>query len=90
MKAAAVGEDVWITVQDEGIGLSQEQQQHVFDRFWRADEARGIRKDGVGLGLAICREIIRAHGGEMSVVSTPDQGSAFSLRLPLRVLRDFA
>jgi len=79
------GNDVWIEVRDDGIGLDAEQQQRIFERFWRADKARGIRTGGAGLGLAICHEIARAHGGQIKVVSQPGHGATFRLCLPAQI-----
>lgn len=77
--------DVWIEIEDDGIGLNAEQQQRVFERFWRADKARAIRTGGAGLGLAICHEIVRAHGGQIKVSSHPGRGSTFRLCLPAQI-----
>jgi two-component system sensor histidine kinase BaeS len=71
-----------ITVTDNGSGISPDDLDHVFDRFWRADGARSRATGGRGLGLAISREIVYAHGGELSAVSTLGEGSAFTVRLP--------
>jgi heavy metal sensor kinase len=79
------GNDVWIEVRDDGIGLDAEQQQLIFERFWRADKARGIRTGGAGLGLAICHEIARAHGGQIKVISQPGHGTTFRLCLPAQI-----
>lgn len=76
------GNDVWIEINDDGIGLDAEQQQRIFERFWRADKARNIRTGGAGLGLAICREIVRAHGGQIQVSSTPGAGTTFRVCFP--------
>lgn len=77
--------EVWIEVCDDGIGLDVEHQQHVFERFWRADEARNVRSGGAGLGLAICREIVRAHGGRITFNSSPGRGSSFRICFPVRI-----
>jgi signal transduction histidine kinase len=79
------GSDVWIEIRDDGIGLDTEQQQRIFERFWRADNARCIRTGGAGLGLAICHEIARAHGGQIQVTSQPGHGTAFRLCLPAQI-----
>lgn len=79
------GNDVWIEIRDDGIGLDTEQKQHIFERFWRADKARSIRTGGAGLGLAICHEIVRAHGGQIKVNSQPGSGSTFRLCLPAQI-----
>ena len=74
--------EVGITVADTGPGISPEDREHLFDRFYRVDSARGRGVGGSGLGLAICREIALAHGGHIWVDSERGRGSAFSLALP--------
>jgi signal transduction histidine kinase len=76
------GAQVQISVADNGPGLTPEAQAHVFDRFWRADEARNRDQGGSGLGLAICRGIVEAHGGRIWVESQPNAGTAFIFELP--------
>ncbi len=71
------------SVADTGIGISQEDIPHVFDRFWRADKARSREEGGAGLGLSIAKWIIDMHGGSISVRSELGKGSVFSIRLPL-------
>jgi heavy metal sensor kinase len=75
-------ENVCIEVRDYGIGISLEQQAKVFERFWRADKARSIRSGGAGLGLAICKGIAAAHGGQVNLTSAPNEGSCFKVSLP--------
>ncbi|MBI5566038.1 MAG: HAMP domain-containing histidine kinase [Chloroflexi bacterium] len=72
-----------VTVCDTGVGIAPEHLPHVFDRFYRVDESRSS-KDGMGLGLAIVHSIAHAHGGTVTVDSTPGQGSAFNVELPAR------
>ncbi len=72
-----------ITVADTGIGVAEEELQRIFDRFYRADQARSGRADGHGLGLSIARIIIRAHGGQIEVQSKKGTGSRFHILLPL-------
>jgi len=74
---------VRVSVTDNGSGLSPEAQQHVFDRFWRADAGRSRDRGGSGLGLAISRGIILAHGGQIWVESAPGQGATFTFELPV-------
>ena len=74
-----------IAVRDEGEGIAAEHLPHVFERFYRADGARGRASGGTGLGLAIARAICRAHGGDIEVRSTPGQGSTFIATLPSEV-----
>ena len=75
----------WATLQvsDTGIGLSGEEQERIFQRFYRAVEARSHGKGGAGLGLCIVRSIAEAHGGRIEVKSTTGQGSTFTVLLPL-------
>ncbi len=77
---AAEDETVAIAVRDTGPGLSREECERVFDRFFRAPGTDGV--PGVGLGLAIVSAIAGAHGGSVSVESAPGEGSTFVLRLP--------
>ncbi|WP_182353732.1 MtrAB system histidine kinase MtrB [Flaviflexus huanghaiensis] len=73
---------VGVRVVDNGIGMSQEQADHVFDRFWRADAARVRKAGGTGLGLTIAREDAILHGGEIRVWGVLGEGSSFLLILP--------
>ncbi len=72
---------ILITVYDTGPGIAADQLPFVFDRFWRADKVRSREGGGTGLGLAIAREIAQSHGAELSVRSSVDQGSTFSIHL---------
>ena len=73
---------VALTVRDYGIGMSQQDVNHVFDRFWRADPSRKRTLGGTGLGLAISLEDATLHSGWLQVWSMPGQGSSFRLTLP--------
>jgi signal transduction histidine kinase len=74
-----------ISVSDNGVGIPPEEQAHIFDEFGRARRAGNHRKkQGAGLGLAITRRVVEAHGGEISVNSKFNQGSTFTISLPLR------
>lgn len=73
---------VAIMVQDHGIGISDEQIRHVFDRFWRADSSRVRKSGGTGLGLTIAREDAQIHGGTLEVAGELGVGSTFLLTLP--------
>jgi signal transduction histidine kinase len=72
-----------ITVADSGIGISESDLPHIFDRFWRADKVRSRETDGAGLGLSIARWIVDQHLGTIEVESRPGRGSRFSARIPL-------
>jgi len=74
---------VVLDVIDDGPGMTAEQAQHVFDRFYRADAARTRASGGAGLGLAIVAGLVEAHSGEVSVTSVPGRGADFTVKLPL-------
>jgi two-component system sensor histidine kinase MtrB len=81
---AGDAEAVAVTVRDTGVGMTREQSEHVFDRFWRADPARARTTGGSGLGLAISLEDAHLHGGWLEVWSRPTHGASFRLTLPRR------
>lgn len=72
---------VLCTVQDNGLGIPLEHQEHLFDLYYQGKKSRHLR--GIGLGLYLCRQIVQAHGGEIGVVSAPEQGATFWLTLPI-------
>lgn len=80
--ARVAGDWVEISVTDEGIGIRLEEIPHLFERFRQIDREQ-LEQQGVGLGLAIARELIRLHGGEITVESIYGAGSCFTIRLPL-------
>jgi heavy metal sensor kinase len=82
---SATGEEGGVTVADGGPGISPEDQERLFERFYRVDNVHGRQIRGTGLGLAICREVVHAHGGRLWVESAPGQGSTFHVSLPRRV-----
>ncbi len=73
---------VWIAVQDSGVGIAPADLEKVFDRFWQADTARSSQTSNCGLGLAIAQAIAQKHGGEITVESNVGQGSCFTVQLP--------
>ncbi|MEK4008298.1 sensor histidine kinase [Paenibacillus sp. FSL H3-0333] len=73
---------VGIRIADTGIGMDKDEVPHIFDRFYRADESRGIT-EGIGLGLSIAKWIIEEHGGSVEVVTRQGEGTTFVIWLPL-------
>ena len=84
MTARQEGQQVAITVQDTGIGISAEHLPHLFTRFYRVDKSRSRAGGGSGIGLTIARHLVEAHGGQIEAASDgPGQGSTFSFTLPI-------
>ena len=82
--SSAAGSEIQVDVTDNGAGIPPEALLHIFERFYQADPSRpGGEKHGTGLGLAIVKEIVEAHSGKISVRSTPNAGSLFTVTLPL-------
>jgi two-component system phosphate regulon sensor histidine kinase PhoR len=75
--------EVTIQVEDQGCGIGKQHLPRLFERFYLVDKARSRKLGGTGLGLAIVKHIIQAHGGRVSVESTPGKGSTFFIHLPL-------
>jgi len=100
IKFSPIGSKIWINthtenhsafvlISDSGKGISEEEIKRIFERFYQVDKSRrGGQKRGVGLGLAITRQIIHAHGGEISVSSQLGVGSTFMVKLPLNDATD--
>jgi two-component system osmolarity sensor histidine kinase EnvZ len=75
--------DIEITVDDDGPGIPESEQQNVFRPFYRIDESRNRETGGTGLGLAIARDIVRAHGGDITLDTSPQDGLRARIRLPV-------
>lgn len=73
----------YVKVQDNGFGIPEEAQEHIFDRFYRVDKARDRATGGTGLGLAITKSIVLAHNGSIRVFSQVDKGTTFTMQIPL-------
>lgn len=87
LSLTAVDDEVVLTVEDAGPGVPDSERERIFDRFFRPDTPDGREPGGAGLGLAIVRSIVAAHGGEVSVRPARPHGSIFEIRLP-RVTAD--
>jgi signal transduction histidine kinase len=82
VKAGENDRGVWVSVADTGAGIAPDELPHIFQQFYSGDESREPEKRGMGLGLAICREIITAHQGQIEVESQPGHGARFTFTLP--------
>ncbi|KPK34933.1 MAG: hypothetical protein AMJ65_17755 [Phycisphaerae bacterium SG8_4] len=83
LKATHENSQITITVSDTGIGMIPADAERVFDKFYRAQDERVTKAEGTGLGLAIARQVIRQHGGDITVDTELDKGSTFALVLPV-------
>jgi len=84
LEVTSHGENILVVVADTGIGISKQALPHIFDEFYRADNARQIERDGTGLGLSIARQVITRHKGRIWAESTEGKGSTFYISLPKR------
>lgn len=87
LNLAVVGDYIEFTVKDSGIGVPIAEQAQLFNKFFRATNARKQRPDGTGVGLFLAKKVIDAHGGKIIFTSKEGQGSTFGFRLPIRKLR---
>jgi signal transduction histidine kinase len=76
------GDKLHFTVSDSGIGIAEEDQIHLFERFYKADKSRDRSMGGNGLGLSLVKKIVEIHGGQIGVSSSPGEGAAFTVTLP--------
>ena len=81
--AQAKGAEIRITVADHGLGISAEDQRHIFEPFYRGSEVKAAQIHGNGLGLSLVKNIVSAHNGRITVESTPGKGSQFTITLPV-------
>jgi signal transduction histidine kinase len=83
ISARRVGNDICISFADNGPGIPLGDQAHIFERFYRVYKDRSRDAGGTGLGLSIVKNIVEAHGGAVSVESTPGSGATFRISLPV-------
>jgi signal transduction histidine kinase len=84
VKVAGRPRCVEIAVRDQGVGIPRDEQRRIFEKFVRGSAARESNIRGTGIGLAMARQIVRAHGGDITVESYPGQGSTFRVLLPVK------
>jgi heavy metal sensor kinase len=84
VRATQNSSTVYITVSDTGCGIAPEHLSHLFERFYRVEAARNRQSGGTGLGLAIAHEVVRLHGGTLTVQSQLNQGTTFTIQLPTK------
>lgn len=77
------GDEVWVRIQDSGVGIPKEDLDRVFDRFYRVDKARSRESGGTGLGLSIAQEIVSRHGGRIELESEPGKGTTATVVLKI-------
>jgi len=77
-------QNAFISIQDTGIGIPEDEQDKIFNRFYRVDKTRDRDTGGTGLGLAISRSTVLLHDGSIRITSKPEEGSVFVIRLPIR------
>lgn len=83
ISAVTDGQEALLSVTDDGPGIPEDSKEKIFDLFYTADNQRGDRRRGIGLGLALCRSIVEAHGSELTVQNVQPHGCRFSFRLPI-------
>jgi signal transduction histidine kinase len=83
LAAGRVGDEIEFAVSDTGPGLGEEELEHVFDRFWRAESGETQSVGGTGLGLAIAKSLVELHGGAIAADSNPGDGATFRFVLPI-------
>ena len=74
----------YVKVEDSGIGIPEEAQEHIFERFYRVDKSHSREIGGTGLGLAITRSAVLMHRGAIKVYSKEGEGTTFTVRIPLQ------
>ena len=80
------GETAWLTVQDQGEGISEQQRAHLFEPFYRGDPSRSRKSGGTGLGLSICKAICERAGGSIEIANSPAGGALVTVKLPAEIV----
>jgi two-component system phosphate regulon sensor histidine kinase PhoR len=88
LRVSPRGKEILLSVTDQGLGIAEEEQRKVFERFYRTRAVRNTNIRGSGIGLALVKHIAEAHGGYISVDSQSGKGSTFTLTLPLTVIKE--
>ncbi len=84
VRLSVYGNDVVLSVQDHGIGIEKESLSRIFDRFYHLERHENDLFGGIGLGLAITKQVIEQHHGNLTVTSTPGRGSTFTVTMRRR------
>ncbi len=84
ISAAIAGNDLEISVADNGVGIPGEHLGHIFEKFYRVPQGNIHKTKGLGLGLYYVKRIATAHGGDVSVTSKPGRGTTFKIKIPIR------
>lgn len=85
LDATQTPREVWVSISDHGPGIPRREQRHLFEAFRRGADAAAGNVPGSGLGLAVVRGVIEAHGGSIDIISTPENGTTFTFRLPAKL-----
>src|SRR4030095_7326777 len=88
VSSSLLGDRVCVTFRDSGIGIQPEQIDKIFEKFYRAPEARQLESRGLGLVLSLVQQMVRAHGGEVQVESAQGKGSTFRTWFPRKAYED--
>ena len=83
VSSGSSGGNIWVKIEDTGVGIPQDDLERVFDRFYRVDKARTRESGGTGLGLSIAKEIITKHGGDINIESAQGEGTSVTITLPI-------
>jgi signal transduction histidine kinase len=87
VRASASRGNAFVEVRDTGMGIPAEEQEHIFERFFRTSRATEQAIQGTGLGLAISKAIVHAHGGRITLASSEGEGATFRVTIPIRAIQ---